>query len=138
MTSNAGQKRLIHFDLSQRALDSLGIASSAAYRYIHSWMDKHGFDHDQLSGYISRMPLQDRQIFALHRIFVRENPQLASCLEGFRVTRVDEGMDLSEKTTQTLEQIDSHLADISRASRSIREARNATNTINLKHPHLHR
>ena len=86
--AGTSSRRLIHFDLLQEGLEYFHMDSSAAYRRIRSWMDGHGFDHDQLSGYLSRSPLTDREIYRLHDQFIRENPEIAACIEGFQVSTI--------------------------------------------------
>lgn len=133
MPSISGQKRAIHFDLSQKVLDSQNLDCATVYRHIRTWMDEHGFDHDQLSGYVSRQPLTDRQARHLHEAFVLDNPQIAACLEGIRATRVDEGMDFSQSTTRLLKQINPRLAQLSQQSRAIRESRNTHRSLRIHH-----
>ena len=98
--------------------------SSAAYRRIRSWMDGHGFDHDQLSGYLSRLPLTDREVYRLHDQFIRENPEIAACIEGFQVSTITQNMELSARTTRKVKHFGSDYEKVSRMARATREARN--------------
>ena len=122
--AGTSSRRLIHFDLLQEGLEYFHIDSSAAYRRIRSWMDGHGFDHDQLSGYLSRSPLTDREVYRLHDQFIRENPEIAACIEGFQVSTITQNMELSARTTRKVKHFGADYEKVSRMARATREARN--------------
>lgn len=117
-------RRLLHFDLLDAGLDYFDLDSAATYHYIRVWMKKHQVSHDQLSGYVTDHAMSNREVLDLFQSFIRENPQIAACMEGFRVTRYERGLELSPQITEYLEEEYPQYAAVSRQARQIRELRN--------------
>lgn len=117
-------RRLIHFDLLDAGLDYFHLDSADTYHHIRVWMDEHGFDHDQLSGYISRRPMTNREVFRLHDRFVKENPQIAACCEGWRATEIGDDLELGARTTRFVKRYGPDYERMSRMARQVRDLRN--------------
>lgn len=117
-------RRLIHFDLLDAGLDYFHLDSAATYHHIRVWMDEHGFDHDQLSGYISRKPLTDDQVMQVHEAFIMDNPRIAACCEGWRATEIGDDLELGARTTRFVKRYGPDYERMSRMARQVRDLRN--------------
>lgn len=117
-------RRLIHFDLLDAGLDYFHLDSAATYHHIRMWMDGHGFDHDQLSGYISRKPLTDEEVMRVHEAFAVDNPQIAACCEGWRATEIGDDLELGARTTRFVKRYGPDYERMSRMARRVRDLRN--------------
>lgn len=72
-------KKEFHFDLSYAALKERGLEKKA-YSLIKAFMEQHGFDHIQYSGYRSREPMFTTEAYKvlgeLHETFSWFHPCL--------------------------------------------------------------
>lgn len=81
-------RRQLTFDLHTEGLKSQGFEPSRVYRLIRVWMDEHGFDHEQLSVYVSKNLLSDRDMSRLTNDFAYDFPQVCACIEGISTTEI--------------------------------------------------
>ncbi|WP_394958008.1 hypothetical protein [Scardovia wiggsiae] len=117
-------RRVFHFDLSDAALKYFKLDSATVYHAIRVWMKNHGMDHDQLSGYVSRLPITRRESDLIMDSFIHDFPQVAACVEGMRITRYEQGREMGPFILDQLRTEYPEYVDIAEQSQAIRTARN--------------
>lgn len=92
MIEDLGRKcrRAINFDLSEELLKQHYSPTKykKAWGEIAVYMDKHGFDHRQYSGYVSRNPMTELETNKFLQKMANDLPWLGSCARVFDVTEV--------------------------------------------------
>lgn len=97
----AQQRRLkaINFDLdSARLREEFGESGRRkAYARIQSFLTKEGFDHRQWSGYVSKKPKSNAEIYDIVDRLAQNNTWLAKCVNRFDVTNVGSESDMLDE-----------------------------------------
>ena len=77
------------------------------YRLLGSSLKKHGFEHRQGSGYISKAKLDGDNVYDIISDVVSENEWLASCVKKIDVTDIGKQHDL----TMTVKELSEMLSE---------------------------
>lgn len=88
--------KALYFDLKIKDLEKYysAVNPKSGYSRVKEFMKKHGFDHEQYSGYHSRKPITDADIFDIARALRTELPWITQCANKFEATDVGENSDI--------------------------------------------
>lgn len=88
------KRKALNFDLDTKKMKELNLYPRG-YRLLGSSMKKHGFEHRQGSGYISKAKLDGDNVYDIISDVVSENERLASCVKKIDVTDIGKQHDLT-------------------------------------------
>ncbi|BAM32639.1 virulence associated protein D [Helicobacter cinaedi] len=92
-------RKALNFDLSTNELKKHFNSTAEAYSQIKIFMIENGFEHRQYSGYISKEPMNEREITKLVRKLNKQLSWLSTCVLNFDVTDIGEQHDLTHLLT---------------------------------------
>ena len=94
--------KAINFDLDTKLLEQEHPKKDAtvAYKEIGKFLKKHGFEHRQGSGYISKKPMFDTDVKKLVIQMHQEFPWLDKCIKKMDLTSIEDILDLVPTVTQ--------------------------------------
>ncbi|WP_288546646.1 VapD family protein [uncultured Helicobacter sp.] len=92
-------RKALNFDLSTNELKKHFNSTAEAYSQIKIFMIENGFEHRQYSGYISKEPMNEREITKLVRKLNKQLSWLSTCMLNFDVTDIGEQHDLTHLLT---------------------------------------
>ena len=92
-------RKALNFDLSTNELKKHFNSTAEAYSQIKIFMIENGFKHRQYSGYISKEPMNEREITKLVRKLNKQLSWLSTCVLNFDVTDIGEQHDLTHLLT---------------------------------------
>ena len=75
--------RSIHFDLKTKEVEKIFGNRTKAYYILGKELQKHGFEHRQYSGYVSKKQMTDTEIYDMIIDISSRNPWLAQCARRF-------------------------------------------------------
>ena len=92
----AKSHKAINFDLDTKLLEQEHPKKDAtvAYKEIGKFLKKHGFEHRQGSGYISKKPMFDTDVKRLVLQMQKQHPWIEKCAQKIDVTSIGEIFDL--------------------------------------------
>lgn len=88
------KRKALNFDLDTKKMKELNLYPRG-YRLLGSSLKKHGFEHRQGSGYISKAKLDGDNVYDIISDVVSENEWLASCVKKIDVTDIGKQHDLT-------------------------------------------
>lgn len=88
------KRKAINFDLDTNKMKELKLYPKG-YRMLGASLKKHGFEHRQGSGYISKEKLDGDNIYDIISELVSENEWLAECVRKIDVTDIGRQHDLT-------------------------------------------
>lgn len=93
-----GVLKALYFDLKISELIKFYSRTNpkGGYKKIQEFLDEHDFSHEQYSGYHSKYPLTDYDVFNLIKNMISELPWLEPCINKFEVTNINNSHDLSD------------------------------------------
>lgn len=96
--SNSLSRKAINFDLGTNALKEHypGKNHRDAYSEIKKYMEQHGFEHRQYSGYNSKAPMSDTEVAKIISGLSSELPWLEKCIQKIDSTDIGEQHDLTD------------------------------------------
>ncbi|BDB65773.1 hypothetical protein T36_2252 (plasmid) [Helicobacter cinaedi] len=92
-------RKALNFDLSTNELKKHFNSTAEAYSQIKTFMIENGFEHRQYSGYVSKEPMNEREITKLVRKLNKQLSWLSACVLNFDVTDIGEQHDLTHLLT---------------------------------------
>lgn len=93
--------KAINFDFYVHRLDACGVVRATAYRQIGGALIKHGFIHDQGSGYVHKEAISEQDTYAIIRGVLAQYPWAAWCFKHFTLTDYVERYKISTDTLIT-------------------------------------
>lgn len=98
MKSTSKKKRAINFDLHGESLERYYSKRNAndAYRVLGKFFHDNGFEHRQGSGYVSKEPLTQAEVFRIAKKLDIQFPWLEKCTSCMDVTDIGETYDMKE------------------------------------------
>lgn len=96
--SNPPSRKAINFDLGTNALKEHypGKNYRDAYSAIKRYMEQHGFEHRQYSGYNSKAPMSDTEVAKIISGLSSELSWLEKCIQKIDSTDIGEQHDLTD------------------------------------------
>ena len=98
------KRKALNFDLDTKKMKELNLYPRG-YRLLGSSLKKHGFEHRQGSGYISKAKLDGDNVYDIISDVVSENEWLASCVKKIDVTDIGKQHDLTTTVKELSEMI---------------------------------
>ena len=102
------KRKALNFDLDTKKMKELNLYPRR-YRLLGSSLKKHGFEHRQGSGYVSKAKLDGDNVYDIISDVVSENEWLASCIKKIDVTDIGKQHDL----TMTVKELSEMLGEAS-------------------------
>ena len=102
------KRKALNFDLDTKKMKELNLYPRG-YRLLGSSLKKHGFEHRQGSGYVSKAKLDGDNVYDIISDVVSENEWLASCIKKIDVTDIGKQHDL----TMTVKELSEMLGEAS-------------------------
>ena len=102
------KRKALNFDLDTKKMKELNLYPRG-YRLLGSSLKKHGFEHRQGSGYISKAKLDGDNVYDIISDVVSENEWLASCVKKIDVTDIGKQHDL----TMTVKELSEMFGELS-------------------------
>ena len=99
------KRKALNFDLDTKKMKELNLYP-IGYRLLGSSLEKHGFEHRQGSGYISKAKLDGDNVYDIISDVVSENEWLASCVKKIDVTDIGKQHDLTMTVKELSEMLD--------------------------------
>lgn len=98
MEDETQKRRAINFDLDGEKLKLYYSQTNpkGAYRKVGDFLCKHGFEHRQFSGYISKTELENSEILELIDEMYEKMPWLTPCASCMDLTDIGEIHDIKE------------------------------------------
>lgn len=95
----------MNFDLDTKKMKEMNLYPKG-YRLLGSSLKKHGFEHRQGSGYISKTKLDGDNVYDIISDVVSENEWLAVCIKKIDVTDIGKQHDLTMTVKELSEMFD--------------------------------
>lgn len=95
----------MNFDLDTKKMKEMNLYPKG-YRLLGSSLKKHGFEHRQGSGYISKVKLDGDNVYDIISDVVSENEWLANCVKKIDVTDIGKQHDLTMTVKELSEMFD--------------------------------
>ncbi|MCR6580371.1 VapD family protein [Campylobacter insulaenigrae] len=89
-------RKAINFDLSTDALKKYFDDTRKPYGLIKDFMLENGFEHRQYSGYASKEPISNEDVFSIVLRISRQFTWLGECVKEFDITEIGEQYSLKE------------------------------------------
>ena len=105
-------RKAINFDLSTNELKKCFNNTAEAYSKIKQFMLDNSFEHRQYSGYVSKEPMEDDDIFLLTLNLTNEFSWLSNCVQKFDVTDIGEQYDLTHLLINKFSQKDREISQL--------------------------
>lgn len=99
------KRKALNFDLDTKKMKEMNLYPKG-YRLLGSSLKKHGFEHRQGSGYISKVKLDGDNVYDIISDVVSENEWLASCVKKIDVTDIGKQHDLTMTVKELSEMFD--------------------------------
>ena len=99
------KRKALNFDLDTKKMKELNLYPRG-YKLLGSSLKKHGFEHRQGSGYISKAKLDGDNVYDIISDVVSENEWLASCVKKIDVTDIGKQHDLTMTVKELAEMLD--------------------------------
>ncbi|ENJ8804212.1 vapd [Campylobacter coli] len=94
-------RKAINFDLSTKSLEKYFKDTREPYSLIKKFMLENGFEHRQYSGYASKEPISNEDIFSIVLKISSKFTWIGSCIKEFDITEIGEQYSLKD-TIQNL------------------------------------
>ncbi|ECL3871071.1 vapd [Campylobacter upsaliensis] len=94
-------RKAINFDLSTEELKKHFEDTRKPYGLIKDFMLENGFEHRQYSGYASKEPISNEDVFSIVLKISRKFTWIGSCIKEFDITEIGEQYSLKD-TIQSL------------------------------------
>ncbi|RTK00926.1 vapd [Campylobacter jejuni] len=94
-------RKAINFDLSTEELKKHFEDTRKPYGLIKDFMLENGFEHRQYSGYASKEPMSNEDVFSIVLRISRKFTWIGSCIKEFDITEIGEQYSLKD-TIQSL------------------------------------
>ncbi|EPB4329057.1 VapD family protein [Campylobacter upsaliensis] len=89
-------RKAINYDLSTEELKKHFEDTRKPYGLIKDFMLENGFEHRQYSGYASKEPISNEDVFSIVLRISRKFTWLGSCIKEFDITEIGEQYSLKE------------------------------------------
>lgn len=99
------KRKALNFDLDTKKMKEMNLYPKG-YRLLGSSLKKHGFEHRQGSGYISKVKLDGDNVYDIISDVVSENEWLANCVKKIDVTDIGKQHDLTMTVKELSEMFD--------------------------------
>lgn len=89
-------RKALYFDLKIKDLEKYysAVNPKSGYGKIKEFMSNKGFEHEQYSGYHSKYPITDADMFDIVRALQIELPWITQCANKFEATDIGENSDV--------------------------------------------